>query len=267
MSCLLYLLKTFLRANCNYRWDCLCIFGFEENHSTEQICLGLSLLLQKGNEWSRKWPVYVIGADVKSVFDELSPETVFEAMVHWDFPADLISALLEETLDITATAELDGCPSTAPFPFTRSVRQGGIESTFNWHTVIQYMLDTCIDRWQQREYGVDLPVLGRVTHLVWADNLYFLGHSAEDVTAMAQDFTDVLVASRMLWKRSSLQILGTGPMPSSVMLWQHGHPIEIEQVGMKWKCCARSCANLINLCLQSGTVWQRQLPPSTAWSR
>lgn len=58
-------------------------------------------------------------------------------------------------------------------------------------------------------WGVELtsPQLGRTTHAVGVDNAQFLRHSWSHVIAMAQDYTDVLTATGMMRKPSSLQIL------------------------------------------------------------
>ena len=82
------------------------IFGFEENHSTEQICLGLTLIVQKGTEWPKVKPVYILSADVKAAFDNLTLDTVLEALIFWNFPLGLIAALLEESLELEATASV-----------------------------------------------------------------------------------------------------------------------------------------------------------------
>ena len=42
MSCLIYLAQTFIQSHSDQRWRRLLLFGFEENHSTEHIFLGLS---------------------------------------------------------------------------------------------------------------------------------------------------------------------------------------------------------------------------------
>ena len=97
--------------------------------------------------------------------------------------------------------------------------------------VVRHILDTCIDRWISLQYGIDLPALGRTTHLVWADNVYFLGHSCEQVLSMTQDFTDMLVAMRMRWKLGSLQLLHTDQaLVQQAAIWQHGESVPVKVV-------------------------------------
>ena len=54
------------------------IFGFGESHSTEQICVGLQLLAQKGREGSHLHPIVILSAEVKFAFDELDSDAVLD---------------------------------------------------------------------------------------------------------------------------------------------------------------------------------------------
>ena len=145
MACVMTLLREHVRVQANARWRRLLIFGFEENHNTEQICLGLQLLVQNGLEWRHNTPIFILGANVKAAFDELSLDQVMEALSYWGFPGDLIAALVEEGFDLKAAAHLQG-EVFADLPFTRSVRQGGIESAWEWNLVVRRILDSFYDR-------------------------------------------------------------------------------------------------------------------------
>ena len=87
-------------------WSRHLVFGFEEGHNTEQIVVGFTLLVQRGVEWHHVRPVSILSADVKAAFDELSIETIIDSLMYWQFPAELIAAIVEETVDLTATASI-----------------------------------------------------------------------------------------------------------------------------------------------------------------
>ena len=72
------LAKKVVQKRNDYRWSRLMIFGFEEHHSTEQLCTGLALMIQTGREWNNTHPLFVLSADVLSAFDELCLDTVLE---------------------------------------------------------------------------------------------------------------------------------------------------------------------------------------------
>ncbi len=106
-------------------WKRHLIFKFEECHATEQIIVGLTMLIQKGREWRHMAPISIISADVKAGFDFLSVDVVMQSCFFWDLPGYLVNALVEETLDLTASAMLYGIGSAGRFSFNWSVKQGG----------------------------------------------------------------------------------------------------------------------------------------------
>eukprot|EP00973_Karenia_brevis_P061082 8493503-Karenia_brevis.AAC.1 len=78
---------------------------------------------------------------------------------YWRLPGDLVSALIEETLDLTARATLHGVDSTGTFSFNRCAKQGGEESPWEWNLVMRHALDLCRNRWQREGLGIELPVV------------------------------------------------------------------------------------------------------------
>ena len=86
---------------------------------------------------------------------------------------------------------------TSPFAFTICIRQGAMESDWIWNLVVRRILDSCLEKWRLSGYRVNLPILGFTNHVVWADRVYFVWHFLENVLAMAQDVTDVLVSLKM----------------------------------------------------------------------
>ena len=59
-------------------------------------------------------------------------------------------------------------------------------------------------QWIAWGIGVELPIVGRVTHLLWADNVFLLSHNKGHLAAMLQMLTDILASYGLRWKRQSL---------------------------------------------------------------
>ena len=150
--------------------------------------------------------------------------------MYWKSPADLVAALVKKALDLSATAAIQGIETTT-FPFNGCAKQGGIESPWEWNTVMRHALDLCVDKRLKHGWGIDLPVVGRVTHAVWADNVYFVSHMPEDARTIVQEFTSVLNSFKLRWKPESLQYLTTAPDASAVMtIMQHAEELTVEYV-------------------------------------
>lgn len=213
-------------------WNRLMMLGFEPNHCTAQIITSLNVLLTKGAEWNGRYNVVIGAADVRAAFDNLSLQSVFDALKYWGFAPELIRALLEESLDLEASARFPGISPTPGFRFNRSVRQGGVESPWEWNAVMRHLLSLLVPSWEGRGFGIDVPYMRRLTHLVWADNLYFVGSSVQQVQSMMQEFTDKLVAAGMSWKAGSLKIMHATSLehPCEFVLNQRCETINVEAV-------------------------------------
>ena len=69
--------------------------------------------------------------------------------------------------------------------------------------------------------GVELPVIGLTMYVIWADNVFFIGHQPTDVQKMAQDFTDVLHGFNLHWKPASMEYVSTlSGAPSNLSIWE-----------------------------------------------
>ena len=84
-----------------------------------------------------------------------------------------------------------------------------MESAWEWNLPMRMILDQLLDKWFAANIGIDLPGVGLVNHLLWADNVYFLSHSRADLETMLTDFSNKLYLLGLRWKESSLEFLHT----------------------------------------------------------
>lgn len=87
------------------RWKRFMTFGFEEYYDTEQISVGLSVLIQKEMEGHHQLPVCIISTDVRAAFDNLGlgPDHSGHAILGISC---LIAALVEESIGLHCTASI-----------------------------------------------------------------------------------------------------------------------------------------------------------------
>ena len=137
------LLREYTQKCMGSAWSRHLVFGFEEGHNTEQIVVGLMLLVQRGVEWHHVRPVSIFSADVKAALDEFSIETIIDFHMYRQFPAELIAAIFEETVDLTAIASIQDVHTPSEFDFNRRAKQCCIEVR---NTVLRHELDLRLDR-------------------------------------------------------------------------------------------------------------------------
>ena len=76
-------------------------------------------------------------------------------------------------------------------PFTKCIRQGGVESTFQWNCTIHKCLGALVPLWRESGYGIVLDD-SIYTHAVWADNAWLFSHDATSLKKMATSLTSIL---------------------------------------------------------------------------
>ena len=196
------------------RWRKQCIFGFEPDRNTEEIIVGLTAILQKGREWGDQFGATMISADVRSAFDLVTVPMVVTCMRYWRFPPSIIKAIIGESIDVKARAELLGYCSTGEFPFGR-IKQGGMESPFCWNLILRTILDRLALRWAGR--GVELSAVGHLAYMCWADNVYLVGRTRLEAQELFEDFTAEVQTLGLAWKESSLEILGAAGVTADLV--------------------------------------------------
>ena len=117
--------------------------------------------------------LYIFGGDIKTAFDDLSPAIVSNAMEFWKTPALIAAALLEELCDTTCWPRLGDVECDEPVPFNKCIRQGGVESPKLWNFSMRSLFAPLVLTWVERGFGIPLEH-GRLTHLLWADNVYLV---------------------------------------------------------------------------------------------
>jgi len=122
----------------------------------------------------------------------------------------IIAAVLTEMEDLECWPMLAGIQAVEPCTFNRCIRQGGTESPWLWNTAARAAIAPLLDEWEASGCGIDIPGFGRMTHMIWADNIYLLSSDMAEVAWMAQTLTDQFSNMKLRWKAGSLAHMGTG---------------------------------------------------------
>ena len=173
MQGLMILLRRKARHIKNEAWHQLMIFGFEPSHATSHLVVALNVLLTKGAEWANVTNARIGSAYVKAAFDNLTVPVLGDELTYWKFNAHLVRALLEESLNLTASSEFPGAEPTDDLQFGYAIRQGGVESPWEWDTVLRHLLINLVSSWEAGGFGIQMPCTTKVTRIVWADNKCF----------------------------------------------------------------------------------------------
>lgn len=116
----------------------------------------------------------VDGGDVANAFDQLRPTLVAQALDYANTHAQIITAMLREYRELVCQPMFHGVCVSRKIPFTKSGRQGGVETSYQWNLVMYMVLIPLVVSWRERGFGLLLDTYRRYCQLVWADNLWLL---------------------------------------------------------------------------------------------
>ena len=92
-------------------------------------------------------------------------------------------------------------------------KQGGVETPELFNIMMEVIFADVFEKWCRCKCGFALNEEGteRLTHSIWADNIFILATSVEEFVSMTQDMTHAIVQFGFTWKSSSLECLWCGP--------------------------------------------------------
>ena len=154
----------------------ICIYSYESCLDTRYVTTALQILMSRGMEWHNRMPTYVFNGEIHAAFDNMKPATIAKALQGAGLHPRLVAAMIAETVGLKCCPRFAGLPVDQPIPFNKCARQGGVESAYEWNSVMMMCLSKLVPLWYESGYGVDLADGRRYTHAVWADNIWLMSH-------------------------------------------------------------------------------------------
>ena len=118
-------------------WKGACTFAYEAGLSAADLNLTIATLLARVYDWRDTIDNFitpVIGAgDIKAAFDNATVKTLIAALRARKTHPRLIVAVSVEMLSLQVQPTFENLEFTSWVPWTKCIRQGGVESTFTWN--------------------------------------------------------------------------------------------------------------------------------------
>ena len=116
------------------------------------------------------------------------------------------AALMRELTGVSATRRAVGAGTAESFPFTRGGKQGAVETSDIWDSILEALMKPLVATWvfKRHCFILDGAVL---TGIIWADNIVLFASRHEHVTAMTEELSAVLAQHGLHLTPSSLQYL------------------------------------------------------------
>jgi len=188
------------------------LYGFSSGRHTWEISAAIKGIAQHASIWGKDQTAHIAAADIARAFDNVTVSTLGRAMDVLAIPARLQYALIEPLSATMCTVLFEGIAMKG-MPWDRSLRTGGTESPMAFNFVVLAMWTGVVAKLDASRIGYEIPDPHSPTayhyynHALWADNIYFVGRSAEEIQHIVDAFTEELTQWQMQWKRTPWNIL------------------------------------------------------------
>ena len=196
----------------------------------------ITTLLARAYDWRdaiEHFITPVIGAgDIKAAFDNAEVKTFIAALRARKTHPRLISAMLVEMLSLQVQPSSEQLEFTSWVPWTKCIRQGGVESTFSWNLFFGWFMSMLHPAWCSRGFGIAVSSSVTVTHLLWSDNLYITAKNIGEWQIMFTQLTNLVTSHGLQWKENSVIVLEGGIDYDELLDVARGHrTLELEPIG------------------------------------
>eukprot|EP00973_Karenia_brevis_P071847 9984620-Karenia_brevis.AAC.1 len=161
--------------------------GFRSGFGCEDHLFTMSQLVEKHLEYQN--PLWAAAVDFEKAFDSVEHDSIWEALVHMNVPANYVVLLSSLYSAQTGTVTTD--KASRQFNICRGTKQGDPLSTHIFNAVLQHALREVIADWQVKGYGIRFGRRGgtALTNLRFADDVILVATSRKHVEIMLQDLS------------------------------------------------------------------------------
>ena len=89
-------------------------------------------------------------------------------------------------------------------------KAGGAEGPLEWLLASSDVLKCLDESWRRRGLGFALNDGDFVSMLVWADNIWVVAETREDLDIMLYELSNLIYSNGLAWKKDSLEVLVGG---------------------------------------------------------
>lgn len=200
-------------------WNCVASFGFMKTKEVADVACSLLTLFSQSFEWRERCPLHVFEGDILSAFDYMNHDLCVAAMKFNNWPGNVIAAVHSQNTGMMVETSFVGM-EVPSFNLNRCFTQGSVEGPQMWKLIIYFLLSNLVPLWQESGWGFTLndyvSASGefcssprKITHLVWADNIWILADTFPMMEAMVCSLTRYINYYGLVWKEKSLKTMST----------------------------------------------------------
>jgi len=212
--------------------------GFRSGFSCADHIHALRLICEKASECGET--LWFASLDLEKAFDNVLHEHVFGSLCGTGIETEVVDTLQRIYSDLPAYVQLEPGNKSRTFPVLRGVRQGDPLSPVLFINVLRKLLSDLGEKWEKGKRGSIVGAwgdeIGRLTHLLFADDTTLVAKSKKDLLVMLKDIQQAFAEAGLVLNVGKCQIqtnAHTARTPSHVDLDGKRFPIVPPWEGFK----------------------------------
>ena len=217
-------------------------YGFQPGHNTKDITGMIREMLRLAAKWG--YPLIVISADILTAFDRMIHEVIDESLAYSNVDIDTRIAVMNDYRQKKARIRINGAGTTWSFRISKAGYQGGAKTNKEWNRMMEMLMEPLVEIWDILDYGFEtkptkgLPTV-RITHAIWADNIFLFAKSKDEAQYMIDGVTDRIKGMGLEWKvrnsdgSNALEVMTAGEIKEEEIKLRSrtgtGEKVEVEQ--------------------------------------
>ena len=146
--------------------------AFKEGSCIEDIVSLIRQIIVTAKEFEGEH-VHVANNDVKTAYDVMRHEDLMHAMKARGLSSKEAWVVAREMAGAQLLLEVPATGKSVKVPMEKGGVQGGVMTPDDWNDLVEDTMEEVVEEWEKEGVGVNCGDVGRLTHLVWADNIGF----------------------------------------------------------------------------------------------
>ena len=211
--------------------------GFSKGFTSDNVSGFIREMLTSHDRWGEDNELVISSQDVRTAFDEMEHSEICKGMHMRGISSHMCAAVLRDLQGIHLKMDIPGAGTTDEFDMEKGGIQGGSATPFCFRTMLEAIMEPLVHDWDLLGYGARTLFGERISHILWADNIWLFSNCMFDMQTMVQQLTFAIHQSYFRWKVDSLEYMVISISDNSdqcLRIEQEGVDLDYKEVEQMW---------------------------------
>ena len=167
-------------------------------------------MLVSHDRWGEEDLFVITSQDVRTAFDEMDHSKLHRSLHNRGICSHMCAVILRGLQGMQLQMAIPEAGFSGAIDMEQGGLQGGSVTPFCFRTMLEAIMEPLVREWEFLGYGARTTFGTRMTHIIWADNMWLLSNNLDEMWFMTQHLAQAIYEACFRWKESSLEIMIVG---------------------------------------------------------